>query len=157
MTLSTKIELKNRRLDKEKSLQTDSVSLPVYLMDEKTLDEVARLSEVLERVGISLHIERHENTGLTSSYDMLRIKVNEEKYKKITTRYAGRKQNFIEKHKKYKACTVEELKGYLETMTKTKTAALLGCSRMTLYRMIKNIEKYGPEGYMSIWHYTSGK
>lgn len=157
MATSTKIDLKSRRLDKEKKVQTGSVSLPVYLLDEKTLDEMARLADVFERVGISLNIERYENTGLTSSYDMLRIKVNEEQYKKVTTRHAGRKQNFIEMHEKYKACTVAELKEYLDTMTKIKIAALLGCSRMTLYRIIKNIEKYEPEDYMSIWHYTSGK
>ena len=157
MATSTKIDLKKRIADKEKTLQISSLSLPVYLLDEKTLDEIARLSDTLEKVGVSLEMERYENTGLTSSYDMLRLKVNEEQYKKVTTRHAGRKQNFIEMHEKYKACTVAELKKYLGTMTKIKIAALLGCSRMTLYRIIKNIEKYEPEDDMSIWHYTSGK
>lgn len=157
MTASTKIDLKNRSANNENTISVSSVSLPVYLLNEKTLDEMARLSEVLEKVGVSLNIERYENTELTSSHDTLHIKVNEEQYKKITTRYAGRKQNFIEMHEKYKVCTVEELKEYLSKMTKTKTAALLGCSRMTLYRVIRNIEKYEPEGDMSIWHYTSGK
>ncbi|MBE5950170.1 MAG: hypothetical protein E7260_01105 [Lachnospiraceae bacterium] len=126
-------------------------------MDDRLLGELSKLSGVLEKVGIFLSVDRHFNDENKPQYDLLRVKVEEEHYKKIVTRNAGRKQNFIEKYEKYRACTVEELNFLLASMTKTKIAESLGCSRMTLYRIIKNIEKYEPEGNMSVWHYTSGR
>ena len=156
MIQSKQIDLKNRCKHTEKQKEISSVSVPVYLLDETSLDEVAGISELLDKVGISIQIDRYEDSETLSSYDMLRFKVSTEQYKKAMTRHAGRKQNFIEKCEKYKACTVGELKEYRNNTTKVKIAEELGCSRMTLYRIIKNIAKYHPEDHMSIWHYTSG-
>ena len=60
-----------------------------------------------------------------------------------------------EKYDKYGKCTVEELLRKLQTMSKTQISQELGCSRMTLYRVIKNIEVRKPSKDTSIWHYTS--
>ena len=69
------------------------ISFPVYSLDEKTMQGLAELSEILEKVGVLVSVDRVERPG-ASAYDMFRLKVNEEQYRKITTRNAGRKQNF---------------------------------------------------------------
>ena len=132
------------------------ISFPVYSLDEKTMQGLAELSEILEKVGVLVSVDRVERPG-ASAYDMFRLKVNEEQYRKITTRNAGRKQNFLEKYEKYAQCTVGELKKMLNSTTKTEIARYLGCSRMTLYRIIKNIADYEPEESVSVWHYTSAR
>ena len=153
----TRIDLESRNKGKNNHSRSDYVTLLSYRINEKTLDELADLAEVLEKVGISLSVDRYETAENESGYDIVTFKVNEEQYKKITNRYAGRKRNFIEKYEKYALCTVKELREYLDRMSKTEIAALLGCSRMTLYRIIQNIEELKPEEDSSIWHYTSGK
>ena len=117
---------------------------------------LAELSEILEKVGVLVSVDRVERPG-ASAYDMFRLKVNEEQYRKITTRNAGRKQNFLEKYEKYAPCTIGELKKMLNSTTKTEIARNLGCSRMTLYRIIKNIADYEPDESVSVWHYTSSR
>ena len=89
------------------------------------------------------------------TYDFIVLKVNEEKYQNVKTRHAGRKADFERKYDTYGKCTVAELEEKLKKMKKTEIALDLGCSRMTLYRIIKNIEERKPAKDTSIWHYTS--
>ncbi len=147
------IDLKNRIVDKTNL--NGWVSLTAHALSEKSLDELAVISGRLERMGISLEISRKENPDMGLNYDFIVLKINEEQYKKETTRHAGRKADFNEKYDKYGKCTVGELKEKLQTMSKTKIAEELGCSRMTLYRILKHIEELSPEETTSIWHYTS--
>ena len=148
------IELSIRLDGKKKPDISSGVSFTTYSLSENKLDELAVMEEILQKFGVSIEVKRYESTG-TSGYDIVTMKVDEKQYKKATTRHAGRKANFSEKYDKYNACTVKELQEKLQTMTKTKIAEELGCPRMTLYRILKNIEQQSPDGSVSIWHYTS--
>jgi len=83
------------------------------------------------------------------------LKINEDKYRSVMSRHAGRKADFDRKYDMYGKCTVAELEEKLLTMKKTEIAGELGCSRMTLYRIINNIAERNPAKDTSIWHYTS--
>jgi len=154
-TNGTKIDLESRKKSNEKQVRSDYLSLLAYPINEKTLGELADLSAMLRTVGITLRIDRYEDTDYRSGYDIVTFRINEEKYQRITNRNAGRKPNFIAKYEKYRPCTVLELRSMLETKTKTETARILGCSRMTLYRILKNLKELKPEEDRSVWHYTS--
>ncbi len=152
----------DEKIDLNKRLQiTDNkklkgvVSFTAGELNETSLDELAFFADKLEKIGISLEITRKKNTENGIGYDFVVMKLNEEKYRSATTRHAGRKADFEEKYDKYGKCTVEELMEMLKTMSKTDVAKELGCSRMTLYRILNNISKRNPAGDTSIWHYTS--
>ncbi len=131
------------------------VSFTAQPLNDSSLDELKKMSVLLKRVGVLLETTRKENSSLGLEYDSITIKLDKEKYHEVVTRHAGRKADFEEKYDKYGKCTVEELMHKLQSMSKTKIAQELGCSRMTLYRIIKNIELRKPAGDTSIWHYTS--
>jgi DNA invertase Pin-like site-specific DNA recombinase len=131
------------------------VAFTAQPLNDKSLNELAALSELLQKVGFSLETTRKGNPSLGLEYDYITIKLDKEKYNEVVTRHAGRKADFEEKYDKYGKCTVAELKEMLMTMSKTNIAQELGCSRMTLYRILKNIEERNPAGDTSIWHYTS--
>ena len=152
----------NHKIDLKKRLQTIEakklkglVSFTAGELSEANLDELAFLAEKLEKIGISLEITRKKSSETETGYDFVVLKVNEDRYQSAMTRHAGRKADFNEKYDKYGKCTVEELREKLKTMPKTKIAQELGCSRMTLYRILENIEKRNPAGEISIWHFTS--
>jgi len=100
-------------------------------------------------------ITRNQNPETGLSYDFIVMKVDEEQYKAALTRKAGRKPDFKKKYDMYGKCTVGELQERLKTMTKSDIARELGCPRMTLYRILKNIAENHPDSETSIWHYTS--
>jgi len=131
------------------------VSFTAQPLNEKSIEELNTMSELLKKVGVSLETTRKENVSLGLEYDYITIKLDKEKYYEAVTRHAGRKADFEEKYDKYGKCTVGELSNKLQTMSKTRIAKELGCSRMTLYRVIKNIEVRKPSKDTSIWHYTS--
>lgn len=131
------------------------VSFTVSPLNDKSLDELSYIAQLLDKVGVSMELTRNKNTEVGLEYDFMVIKINKEKFNKVITRQAGRKPNFNQKYDKYGKCTVEELKEKQKSMTKTKIAQELGCSRMTLYRILKNIDILEPAGDTSIWHYTS--
>ena len=131
------------------------VSFSVGELSENSLDELALIADKLEKFGVIAEITRKKNAETGVGYDFIVLKVREEKYNAAITRNAGRKADFNKKYDTYGRCTVEELKKKLVFMSKTKIAQELGCSRMTLYRIINNIELRNPAGDTSIWHYTS--
>ena len=149
MKNDNKLDLKQRLSEIDIKSLNGLTSFSVAELSDKTLDELAYFADRLEKVGISLEIIR--KTG----FDFVILNMNKEKYQATTTRHAGRKADFEEKYDKYGKCTVEELMYKLQTMSKTRIAKELGCSRMTLYRVIKNIEVRKPSKDTSIWHYTS--
>lgn len=149
MNEGQKIDLKQRFSEINKKTLDGWTSFTVTELSDKNLDELASMAEMLEKVGINLEINR--KTG----YDFVVLKVNEEKYRAATTRHAGRKADFEGKYDAYGKCTVAELKEKIKSSSKTQIAQELGCSRMTLYRILKNIEQRNPAGDTSIWHYTS--
>ena len=152
---NTKIDLKSRLSSGDKSSLKGLASFTVSELSESNLDELALLSEKLEKMGVSLEITRKKNKENGISYDFVVMKLNEEKYRSATTRHAGRKADFEKKYDAYGKCTVAELQEKLQVMSKTDVAKELGCSRMTLYRILNNISKRNPAGDTSIWHYTS--
>ena len=131
------------------------VSFTAQPLNENNMEEFTRMAELLKKVGVSMEANRKSNTALGLEYDYISLKLDKEKYNEVLTRHAGRKADFEGKYDVYGRCTVEELKAKLNSCTKTKIAQELGCSRMTLYRIIKNIELRNPDGNTSIWHYTS--
>lgn len=149
------IDLKQRLNGIDIQSLNGMVSFTAGQLNERSLDELAVLAKRLERVGISLEITRKNNKESGLGYDFIVLKVNEEKYQSSMTRHAGRKADFDQKYDKYGKCTVRELEEKLKSMKKTDIAKELGCSRMTLYRIINNISKRCPAGETSIWHYTS--
>lgn len=155
MTNETKIDFKKRYQALEQKELNGWVSFTAQSMTEQSLNELAALSKQLGKIGISVEVTRKENTETGMSYDFVVFKVNEEQYKSVTTRNAGRKADFKRKYESYKKCTVAELKEKLKTTNKSKIAEELGCSRMTLYRILHNIEERKPAEDTSIWHYTS--
>jgi len=155
MAAEQKIDLKQRLKNADTKLLNGLVSFTAGELSENSLNELAMISEMLDRVGITLEVTRKKNGETEVAYDFIVLKVNEEKYHTVKTRHAGRKADFENKFDKYGKCTVEELSNKLQTMSKTQISQELGCSRMTLYRVLKNIELRNPSGDTSIWHYTS--
>lgn len=153
--MNDKINLKKRLQMIENNKLKGVVSFTAGELSETSLDELAFFADKLEKIGISLEITRKNNTEKGIGYDFVVMKLNEEKYRSVMTRHAGRKADFEEKYDKYGKCTVDELREMLKTMSKTDVAKELGCSRMTLYRILNNISKRNPSGDTSIWHYTS--
>jgi len=149
------IDLKKRLVTLDAQSLNGMVSFTAGQLSEHNLDELAVFAERLERIGIFLEITRKYNTESGLGYDFIVLKVNEEKYQSSMTRHAGRKADFDQKYDKYGKCTVDELKDKLTKMSKTEIAKELGCSRMTLYRILNNISSRKPDGETSIWHYTS--
>lgn len=131
------------------------VSFTAQPLNDTSLEELSVMTELLKKVGVSLEMTRKSNVGLGLTYDSVTIRLDKEKYNEVLTRHAGRKADFEGKYDMYGKCTVAELKDRLKTSSKTKIAQELGCSRMTLYRILKNIELRNPAGDTSIWHYTS--
>ena len=154
MERRTEIDLRKRKEENHVRHMEGHTSFIAFALSEKKLDEMSVLAELLSKVGIGLTVERYENADTGSEYDMVSFTVNEAQYDTITTRHAGRKSSYSDKYRKYGECTVEELREKLKLLPKTKVAEELGCSRMTLYRILHNIAEQKPEGYMSIWHYT---
>lgn len=155
MKIEQKIDLKSRARSLDKQSLNHWVSVTTQTLSDNSLDELAAIAELLEKVGVTLEIARNKNQGLGLDYDFLTVKVNKEQYSRAINRHAGRKADFNQKYDKYGKCTVKELQEKLKTTSKTKIAQELGCSRMTLYRIIDNISKREPDGSTSIWHYTS--
>ena len=155
MGYGKKIDLINRNSGK-KSPNKGTVAFMTYTLSDEKLEELSELAEKLKKAGVSLSITRYETTESESGYDIMQFQVDEEQFLSVTTRHAGRKPDFSAKYDKYKKCTVQQLREKLQTMSKTKIAEELGCPRMTLYRIIKNIEKMEPDETMSIWHFTTG-
>ena len=155
MKTEQKIDLKERFSKINNNSLDGLVSFTSGELSEKGLNELAAIAAMLDEVGICLEITRKSNEETGVNYDFVVIKVNEERYQSVKTRHAGRKPDFNKKYDIYGKCTVEELEEKLKTMKKTEIAGELGCSRMTLYRIIKNISERKPAGDISIWHYTS--
>ena len=131
------------------------ISITAQTLSDKNLDELAALSKLMERVGVSVEVNRNKNPETGLSYDFIVMKVNKEQYRNAVTRKAGRKPDFDKKYDRYGKCTVRELQEKLKTMTKSDIAKELGCPRMTLYRILRNISENKPDPDTSIWHYTS--
>lgn len=155
MKKEQKIDLKKRALSRNKQNPEGWISLTTHTLSDDTLDELASIAQMLDKVGVSLELTRNENDSIGMDYDFLVLKINKEKYNRVMTRGAGRKADFNKKYDKYGKCTVAELQEKLRTMPKTKIAEELKCPRMTLYRIIKNINRMEPKNTMSIWHFTS--
>lgn len=153
--MEEKIDLKQRLLNNKNKPLNGWVSFTAQKLNENNLNELAVFSEMLNKVGISLEVTRKENKETSLCYDLVVMKLNEEKYKTAMSRHAGRKADFEEKYDKYGKCTVAELEEKLKVCSKTQIAKELGCSRMTLYRILQNIAKRNPAKDTSIWHYTS--
>ena len=134
---------------------TGLVSFTAQPINDTGLEELCQMAELLKKVGVSLETTRKTNIGLGLEYDYVTIQLDMEKYNDVLTRHAGRRADFEKKYDTYGKCTVEELKNRLKNTSKTKIAQELGCSRMTLYRILKNIELRKPADDTSIWHYTS--
>ena len=150
-----KIDLKQRLSETDRNTLNGLVSFTAGELSENSLNELAMISDLLNKVGISLEISRKTNSETKLNYDFVVLKVNEEKYHAAITRHAGRKSDFERKYDAYGKCTVADLEEKLKTMKKTEIARELGCSRMTLYRIINNISERNPAKDTSIWHYTS--
>ena len=82
-TNGTKIDLESRKKTNEKQVRSDYLSLLAYPINEKTLGELADLSAMLRTVGITLRIDRYEDTDYRSGYDIVTFRINEEKYQRI--------------------------------------------------------------------------
>ncbi len=155
MAAGEPMDLENRSQKNKHKKLNHWVSFTAQPLSEENLDELATINELLKQVGVSVTITRNENAATGFSYDFLVLKVNKEQFTHAKKRGAGRKANFDAKHEKYGKCTVTELRELLQSRKKTEIAEKLGCSRMTLYRIVKNIEARNPEADTSIWHYTS--
>ena len=149
------IDLKTRLSEIDKKSLNGWVSFTAAEVSESGLNELAMIADMLKTVGITLEITRRKNEDTSLTYDFIVLKVNEEKYHSAKTRHAGRKADFDKKYDMYGKCSVAELEEKLKTMKKTEIAKELGCSRMTLYRIINNISEREPAKDTSIWHYTS--
>ena len=155
MKSEQKIDLKQRLTHVDTKMLNGLVSFTAGELSENNLNELAMISDMLDKVGISLEVTRKQNSETNFNYDFIVLKVNEERYHAAKTRHAGRKADFERKYDEYGKCTVAELEEKLKTMKKTEIAGELGCSRMTLYRILHNISERNPAKDTSIWHYTS--
>jgi hypothetical protein len=155
MEIGHKIDLKKRYVESDKNALNGWTSFTTGELSESSLDELAVIADKLEKIGVTLEITRKKNSDTGIGYDFVVLKVNEEKYHAAISRHAGRTADFEGKYDTYGKCTVAELQEKLLSDSKTKIAQELGCSRMTLYRIIKNINLRNPAGDTSIWHYTS--
>ena len=123
---------------------------------DKELSSLQQINDILQEYGLSIeNVDTKNATGIYISLDQNKLAAK-------TRRNAGRKHNQDDFETKYTPCTVEELRELLKTTKKTELAEMLKCPRMTLYRVIKNIETRGyfgektPDCFTSssIWEYT---
>ena len=127
----------------------DTYSSVVCEIKDDNIHSLAVLKECLSKVGITLEAKRYEHN------DILNFKIDFETFNKVTKRGAGRKKDYS-MEKKYKKCTVSELKTKLKTMKKCDIIEELECPKATFYRILKNIELDNiAEDEDSIWLYTS--
>ena len=71
-----KIDLKKRYEEADKKLLNGWTSFTVGELNDKTLDELALISEMLEKVGVELEITRKTKTEKNIGYDFVVLKVN---------------------------------------------------------------------------------
>ena len=98
-----KIDLKQRLTEKNNLSRNGWVTFTTQKLSENSLNELAFFSEMLEKVGISLEVTRKQKAESELCYDFVAMKWNEEKYKTVMNRHAGRKADFEEKYDKYDA------------------------------------------------------
>ena len=135
------------------------ITLPVKKPFHKSFfNELALLQALLKKVGIELcAFEYAESDTL-----LLTFRIDLTTYNRKTTRKAGRKISYNKVQERgYSPCTIGELRERLKAKPqKTTLAAELGCPRITLYRIIKNLDAedwYEGDDYLqtrSIWNYT---
>lgn len=155
MSMNRKIDLKKRLSEVNKKSLNGLVSFTAGELSEHSLDELALIADMLEKVGVSVEVSQRNREETGVGYNFIVLKLNEDKYRSVMSRHAGRKADFERKYDAYGKCTVEELEEKLRIMKKSDIAKELGCSRMTLYRIINNISERNPAKDTSIWHYTS--
>ena len=155
MSMNRKIDLKKRLSEVNKKSLNGLVSFTAGELSEHSLDELALIADMLEKVGVSVEVSQRNREETGVGYNFIVLKLNEDKYRSVMSRHAGRKADFERKYDAYGKCTVEELEDKLQIMKKSDIAKELGCSRMTLYRIINNISERNPAKDTSIWHYTS--
>ena len=83
MSTEQKIDLKQRLKNTDTKLLNGLVSFTAGELSEKNLNELALISELLDRVGISLEVTRKINKETKFAYDFIVLKVNEEKYQSV--------------------------------------------------------------------------
>ena len=145
-------ELKLQVNPKLRTTGRSNVACSISNMFPENIHELAILQEYLAKVGISLSVTKHEYT------DIMSFVIDFDTFDKVTGRNAGRKKDRT-MGKRYKECTVSELKTKLQTMKNCDIIAELECPKITFYRIMKNIKSAENEGYISdndsIWEYTS--
>lgn len=149
-----KIDIKNRTYDDHRN--NVYMSFILHQVDEETYDNIAMLQDYLGRMGIEFDVTHYtpEDGNDGRPFDIMAINIDQEKFNTYATRKAGRKFD-RNKEERYKPCTVIELNNMLATMKKSEIAEYLGCPRMTLHRIIKNLEGHNFDPESSIWYYTS--
>ena len=149
-----KIELKKQ--SKLRYMAKD-IFIPCHIHadDEDEIHKLAVLKECLEKVGIELTVDTADEEGMR---DYLMFKIDFDKFDTATSRRAGRKKDYT-MDKRYKSCTVAELKEKLDKgMKKTEIMRELGCPKPTLYRIIKNLDGFWDKKHFQdydIWDFTS--
>lgn len=132
----------------------DFAYIPITPLEDDTLNNLIAISKLLERLGVSLSIDRYPASDEPSRL-FLKIQIDEDQFHFATNRNAGRKKD-LTMESRYKHCTVAELREMQKDMRKTDIANELGCPRMTLYRIFKNLETADNVcDDDSIWSYTS--
>ena len=94
-------------------------------------EKVNELNELLETSGVNFSIEPKSNDLYLS------IKYHKDKIRNQQTRNAGRRKNYKVNEKGY---TYGEVKQLLKEHTAEEVSIMLGMSRITLYRHLKEYE-----------------
>ena len=94
-------------------------------------EKVNELNELLETSGVNFSIEPKSNDLYLS------IKYDKDKIRNQQTRHAGRRKNYKVNEKGY---TYGEVKQLLKEHTAEEVSIMLGMSRRTLYRHLKEYE-----------------
>ena len=94
-------------------------------------EKVNELNELLETTGVNFSIEPKSNDLYLS------IKYDKDKIRNQQTRNAGRRKNYNVNEKGY---TYGEVKQLLKEHTAEEVSIMLGMSRRTLYRHLKEYE-----------------
>ena len=94
-------------------------------------EKVNELNELLETSGVNFSIEPKSNDLYLS------IKYDKDKIRNQQTRNAGRRKNYKVNEKGY---TYREVKQLLKEHTAEEVSIMLGMSRRTLYRHLKEYE-----------------
>ncbi len=106
--------------------------------DDKDSAEFKEMSRKLSKLGINVIVTENDN-----SIPEMHLEINEDIFRKKTTRNAGPKNKPVKIDGRLSEITVEEARDLIRVFGREEAGKYLGISGKTLYRKLKEAEQFG--------------